>query len=229
MGKPLLRAASPSPPLPCASREGQKCPYLRRTARTSRHVGVAFASAALVFGAAGNALACSIKDFSAVAECDGDKGVIRVTDVDPWASRPTSPSSWRTTAPTCGRSAAGRSRATAEGVTVTFEEDWEPNAEYRVHVTAGELRRRRHQAEPDRPRRGLQDGGGHPAGRLEDPGEARGPDDATTGRRRPRPGRPPTPSASEGSPARGSNDNNAPSPAAGLQPRRDRCQTPTPA
>ena len=54
-----------------------------RIARAARCLGVASASAALVFGVAGNAMACTIKDFSAVAECDGGQGVIRVTDVDP--------------------------------------------------------------------------------------------------------------------------------------------------
>lgn len=90
-----------------------------------------------MFGAAGNAMACSIKDFSAVAECDGDKGVIRVTDVDPLGVKAEITVYLENNGADL-RQVGSRTieNATADGVTVTFEEDWEPNAEYRVHVTA---------------------------------------------------------------------------------------------
>ncbi|WP_338895847.1 LAETG motif-containing sortase-dependent surface protein [Streptomyces sp. TG1A-60] len=108
-----------------------------RIARTSRCIGVAVASAALVFGAAGNAMASSIKDFSAVAECDGDKGVIRVTDVDPLGIKAEITVYLENNGADL-RKVGSRTieNSTAEGVTITFEEDWEPNAEYRIHVTA---------------------------------------------------------------------------------------------
>jgi hypothetical protein len=108
-----------------------------RTARTSRYVGVAFASAALVFGAAGNAMACSIKDFSAVAECDGGKGVIRVTDVDPLGVEAKITVYLENNGADLRQVGSKTIKdATADGVTITFEENWEPKAEYRVHVTA---------------------------------------------------------------------------------------------
>ncbi|MFF9034727.1 LAETG motif-containing sortase-dependent surface protein [Streptomyces sp. NPDC014892] len=108
-----------------------------RSARTSRSIGVAFASVALVLGVAGNAMACSIKDFSAVAECDGDKGVIRVTDVDPLGVKAEITVYLENNGADL-RMVGSRTikDSTAKGVTVTFDEDWEPNAEYRIHVEA---------------------------------------------------------------------------------------------
>lgn len=90
-----------------------------------------------MFGAAGNAMACSIKDFSAVAECDGDKGVIRVTDVDPLGVKAEITVYLENNGADL-RMVGSKTieNSTAEGVTVTFEENWEPNAEYRIHVTA---------------------------------------------------------------------------------------------
>jgi hypothetical protein len=102
-----------------------------------RPLGVVVASAALVLGVAGNAMACSIKDFSAVAACDGDKGVIRVTDVDPLGV--TAEVSVYLENNGADLRLVGKKtieNATAEGVTITFEEDWKPNAEYRIHITA---------------------------------------------------------------------------------------------
>ncbi|MGW0706950.1 LAETG motif-containing sortase-dependent surface protein [Streptomyces sp. NPDC002643] len=110
-----------------------------RITRTARGLGIATASAALVLGVAGNAMACSIKDFSAVAECDGDKGVIRVTDVDPLGVT-AQVSVYLENNGADLRMVGEQSieNSTAEGVTITFEEDWEPNAEYRIHITAEE-------------------------------------------------------------------------------------------
>ncbi|MFF7392686.1 LAETG motif-containing sortase-dependent surface protein [Streptomyces scabiei] len=108
-----------------------------RSARTSRSIGVAFAAAALVLGVAGNAMACTIKDFSAVAECEGDTGVIRVTDVDPLGVK-AEISVYLENNGADLRMVGSRTivDSTAKGVTVTFDEDWEPNAEYRIHVEA---------------------------------------------------------------------------------------------
>ncbi len=90
-----------------------------------------------MLGVAGSAVACSITDFSAVAECDDDKGVIRVTDVDPLGIKA------EVTVYLENNGADLRmvgsqtiKKSTAEGVTITFDEDWEPNAEYRVHIKA---------------------------------------------------------------------------------------------
>ncbi|WCN03519.1 LAETG motif-containing sortase-dependent surface protein [Streptomyces sp. M92] len=111
---------------------------IRSTAsrRGVRALGVASASVALAIGAAGNALACDISEFSATAECEGGKGVITVTDVDP-AGIPATVSVYLQNngadAKKVGEQVVKGSR---EGTTITFTEDWKPNAEYRVHVKA---------------------------------------------------------------------------------------------
>ncbi|MEU6810663.1 LAETG motif-containing sortase-dependent surface protein [Streptomyces sp. NPDC046831] len=108
----------------------------RRTARTTRVLGVASASAALAIGVAGNALACSIKDFSAEAKCDGNKGVIVVTDVDP-AGTPAEVTVFLENNGADAKQVGKQTVAgTREGATATFVEDWQPNAVYRVHVKA---------------------------------------------------------------------------------------------
>ncbi|KND42290.1 LAETG motif-containing sortase-dependent surface protein, partial [Streptomyces stelliscabiei] len=193
-----------------------------RTARTSRYVGVAVASAALVFGAAGNAMACSIKDFSAVAACDGDKGVIRVTDVDPLGVEAEVTVYLENNGADL-RQVGSRTitDSTADGVTITFEEDWEPKAEYRVHITAenyvdddikpnliapskacGTKADTPPAASkgPEKPSDGKGQGNG------KGKGNGKGEDEPSETRTSP------TPSASEGTTPVGSNDNNAPSP-----------------
>lgn len=82
-------------------------------------------------------MASSISDFSAVAECDGDKGVIRVTDVDPLGVKAEVTVYLENNGADL-RMVGSRTikNSTAEGVTITFDEDWEPNAEYRVHIKA---------------------------------------------------------------------------------------------
>ncbi|MEH0519115.1 LAETG motif-containing sortase-dependent surface protein [Streptomyces stelliscabiei] len=195
-----------------------------RTARTSRYVGVAVASAALVFGAAGNAMACSIKDFSAVAACDGDKGVIRVTDVDPLGVEAEVTVYLENNGADL-RQVGSRTitDSTADGVTITFEEDWEPKAEYRVHITAenyvdddikpnliAPAKACGTKADtppaaskgPEKP----SDGKGQGNGKDKDKGNGKGEDEPSETRTSP------TPSASEGTTPVGSNDNNAPSP-----------------
>ncbi|SOD69610.1 hypothetical protein SAMN06272781_2277 [Streptomyces sp. 1222.2] len=199
-----------------------------RTARTSRYVGVAVASAALVFGAAGNAMACSIKDFSAVAACDGDKGVIRVTDVDPLGVEAEVTVYLENNGADL-RQVGSRTitDSTADGVTITFEEDWEPKAEYRVHITAenyvdddikpnliAPAKACGTKADtppaaskgPEKPSDGKGQGNGKDKGKGEGEGEGEGEDEPSETRTSP------TPSASEGTTPVGSNDNNAPSP-----------------
>jgi predicted amino acid-binding ACT domain protein len=90
-----------------------------------------------VFGFAGNAMACTIKDFSAVAECDGDQGVIRVTDVDPLGV-PAEVTVYLENNGADLRKVGTQviEDSTADGVTVTFDEKWKPKAEYRIHIAA---------------------------------------------------------------------------------------------
>ncbi|CAL9574517.1 LAETG motif-containing sortase-dependent surface protein [Streptomyces sp. enrichment culture] len=109
----------------------------RRTARRSaRALGAAAASAALVLGATGDALACDISEFSAAAVCDGDKGVITVTDKDP-AGIPAKVSVYLENNGADERLVGTQEvKGSREGTTITFAEDWRPNAEYRIHVLA---------------------------------------------------------------------------------------------
>ncbi|TLS41645.1 LPXTG cell wall anchor domain-containing protein [Streptomyces montanus] len=109
----------------------------RRTPRTVRVLGVAAASAALALGAAGNALACDISEFSALAKCDGDKGVISVTDKDP-TGVPATVTVYLESDGAEGKLIGSQEvKGSREGVTIDFTEDWQPNATYRIHVKAG--------------------------------------------------------------------------------------------
>ncbi|MGW2745624.1 LAETG motif-containing sortase-dependent surface protein [Streptomyces sp. NPDC001450] len=108
------------------------------TRRSVRILGVASASAALALGVAGQALACNISEFSAEAQCDGNKGVIVVTDKDA--------SGTPATITVFSKNAAGVEKQVGEpqdikgsatGTTVSFQEKWKPNATYRIHVKAG--------------------------------------------------------------------------------------------
>ncbi|MFF7884266.1 LAETG motif-containing sortase-dependent surface protein [Streptomyces sp. NPDC007896] len=109
----------------------------RRTARSVRILGVASATAALALGAAGNALACNISEFSAEAKCDGTKGVIAVTDVD-YSGTPAVVSVFlENNGADVQKVGQQEVKGSREGVTITFAEDWKPNATYRVHVKAG--------------------------------------------------------------------------------------------
>jgi len=103
----------------------------RTVARSVRALGVVSASAALAIGVAGNAAACNISEFTAEAKCDGDKGIITVTDKDP-AGVPATITVFLQDKQVGQQVVKG----TREGTTITFEEDWKPNAEYRVHVEA---------------------------------------------------------------------------------------------
>ncbi|MER5197035.1 LAETG motif-containing sortase-dependent surface protein [Streptomyces sp. NPDC002755] len=111
----------------------------RTAARSVRMLGVTAASAALALSAAGTALACDISEFSATAACDGAKGVITVTDKDPTGV----PAEITVFLENNGGDLrqvgkAQTVKGSALGVSVSFAEDWEPNAEYRIHVKAAE-------------------------------------------------------------------------------------------
>ncbi|MET9502291.1 LAETG motif-containing sortase-dependent surface protein [Streptomyces sp. NPDC006622] len=103
--------------------------------------GLAGASAALVLGTSGSALATdpvSIGQFSAAASCDGSKGVITVTDTDATATPAVVTVFLQNNNADLRR--IGRPtpvKGSAEGDTAVFAEQWEPNAEYRVHIKAG--------------------------------------------------------------------------------------------
>ncbi|MFD5443159.1 LAETG motif-containing sortase-dependent surface protein [Streptomyces tendae] len=108
---------------------------ISRTAsrRSVRALGVVAASAALALSASGNALACNISEFSAEAKCDGDNGVITVTDVDP-AGIPATVTVYLKD----GDKQVGQQtvKGSKDGTTVTFPVDWQPNTTYRIHVKA---------------------------------------------------------------------------------------------
>ncbi|MFI7412339.1 LAETG motif-containing sortase-dependent surface protein [Streptomyces sp. NPDC049627] len=101
-----------------------------------RALGVASASAALALGLAGNALACNISEFSAEAKCDGDKGVITVTDVDPSGVPATVTVFLQNNGADLKKVGEQVVKGSREGVTITFDENWKPDAEYRVHIKA---------------------------------------------------------------------------------------------
>ncbi|MET8166806.1 LAETG motif-containing sortase-dependent surface protein [Streptomyces sp. NPDC005329] len=109
----------------------------RTAARSVRMLGVTAASAALALSAAGTALACDISEFSASAACDGAKGVITVTDKDPTGV----PAEITVFLENNGADlrqvgAAQTVEGSVKGVTISFAEDWEPGAIYRIHVKA---------------------------------------------------------------------------------------------
>ncbi|MEV7074647.1 LAETG motif-containing sortase-dependent surface protein [Streptomyces sp. NPDC093990] len=111
-------------------------PISRRTSRAARFLGVAAASTAIVLSASSNALACNIKEFSAEAKCDGEKGVITVTDVDRAGVEATVSVYLQNNGADAKKVGEQKVKGSKEGTTITFAEDWAPNAEYRIHVEA---------------------------------------------------------------------------------------------
>ncbi|MET9456992.1 LPXTG cell wall anchor domain-containing protein [Streptomyces canus] len=111
-------------------------PISRRTARVSRFLGVAAASTAIVLGASGNALACNINEFSAEAKCDGTQGVITVTDVDKTGVEATVSVYLQSNGADAKKVGEQTVKGSKEGTTITFKEDWAPNAVYRIRVEA---------------------------------------------------------------------------------------------
>jgi LPXTG-motif cell wall-anchored protein len=170
-------------------------------------LGVAAASSALALSAAGSALACNISEFSAEAKCVGDKGVITVTDVDA-SGTPATVSLFLNSGG--GETKVGEQtiKGSRQGETITFNEDWKPNAQYRVHVKV------------DSGRIHIDDDiKGSP---LTTPSEGCSKDESTppasptpTKSTPPEETATPTPSASESSSAPAGAASNAPSPAAG--------------
>lgn len=108
----------------------------RTVARSVRILGVATASSALALSAAGGALASGIDEFSAEAKCDGAKGVITVTDVDPKGTPATVSVFLENNGADVKKVGEQKVKGSGDG-TVTFAEAWEPNAIYRVHVVVG--------------------------------------------------------------------------------------------
>ncbi|MEW2049929.1 LAETG motif-containing sortase-dependent surface protein [Streptomyces sp. NPDC005476] len=109
----------------------------RTAARSVRMLGVTAASAALALSAAGTALACDISEFSAAAACDGTKGVITVTDKDPTGVPAVITVFLENNGADLRQVGAEQTvEGSKKGVTVSFAEDWEPNAVYRVHIVA---------------------------------------------------------------------------------------------
>jgi LPXTG-motif cell wall-anchored protein len=183
-------------------------PISRRTARVSRFLGVAAASTAIVLGASGNALACNINEFSAEAKCDGTQGVITVTDVDKSGVEATVSVYLQSNGADAKKVGEQTVKGSKEGTTITFEEDWAPNAEYRVHVEAQPYIK-----------------GADIKPNLTTPATACKTEDTPTPTPTPTPSdsastpaeesATPTPSASEGTTAPATVESNAPSPAAG--------------
>ncbi|MGW2461707.1 LPXTG cell wall anchor domain-containing protein [Streptomyces argyrophyllae] len=112
---------------------------LRGVRRSAHVLGVASGSAALVLGLAGSALACNIKDFSAEAKCDGDKGVIVVTDTDASAKDATVSVFLKGVGGVETKVGEQPVTGSKEGARITFSEDWKPSATYRIHVKAGNI------------------------------------------------------------------------------------------
>ncbi|MER5374521.1 LAETG motif-containing sortase-dependent surface protein [Streptomyces sp. NPDC002553] len=112
-------------------------PSRRTAARSVRMLGVTAASAAFVLGASGSALAGDIADFSASAACDGAKGVITVTDKDKTATPAVVTVFLQNNNADLRQVGVAQTViGSAKGATVTFAEEWEPGAVYRVHITA---------------------------------------------------------------------------------------------
>ncbi|MFC4507382.1 MULTISPECIES: LAETG motif-containing sortase-dependent surface protein [Streptomyces] len=108
----------------------------RTAARPVRVLGVIAASAALAFSASGTALACEIGDFSAAAACDGAKGVITVKDTDVTGVPAVISVFLENNGADLRKVGEETVEGTKDGAVVTFSEDWEPNAVYRIHITA---------------------------------------------------------------------------------------------
>lgn len=111
----------------------------RSAGRSLRILGVASASAALTLGLSSTALACNIREFSAEAQCDGHKGVIVVTDKDASGTPATITVFLENNGADLKQVGKPQDvKGSAEGTTVTFAENWKPDATYRIRVKAGD-------------------------------------------------------------------------------------------
>ncbi|MFF5855040.1 LAETG motif-containing sortase-dependent surface protein [Streptomyces sp. NPDC012751] len=187
----------------------------RRSVRRSAAVlGLASGSAALVLGLAGSALACDIKDFSAEAKCDGDHGVIVVTDTDASAEDATVTIFLKGAGGVETRVGEQPVTGSKAGTSITFTEDWKPNATYRVHVKAGQAVDEDVRPDLVTPATACATGSPTPTPTATAPSSSASPvPSASTSA----PAEPvtPVPSASASSPAPAGGADNAPSPAAG--------------
>ncbi|MFG3048076.1 LAETG motif-containing sortase-dependent surface protein [Streptomyces sp. NPDC048241] len=107
----------------------------RRNARRSvRILGLASASAALVLGVSGQALACNIGEFKAEAVCKGEKGQIKVTDRD-FSGQPATVTVYLENHGADEKKIGEQQvKGSKEGTVIAFDEDWAPGAVYRVSV-----------------------------------------------------------------------------------------------
>jgi LPXTG-motif cell wall-anchored protein len=180
--------------------------------RSVRILGVASASAALALGFAGNALACSIGEFSAEATCDGSSGVITVTDKDAGGTEATITVFLENNGADAKQIGDAQTvKGSKDGVTVSFAEDWQPNATYRVHVEAANGLNKNispNLTTPSKACAAEESPTPTPTPTEASPSPS---DTATT----PAESDTPTPSASESSTAPATTTDNAPSPAAG--------------
>lgn len=178
--------------------------------RSVRILGVASASAALALGFAGNALACSIGEFSAEATCDGSSGVITVTDKDAGGTEATITVFLENNGADAKQIGDAQTvKGSKDGVTVSFAEDWQPNATYRVHVEAANGLNKNISPNLTTPSKACAaEESPTPTPTEASPSPS---DTATT----PAESDTPTPSASESSTAPATTTDNAPSPAAG--------------
>ncbi|MEV6050705.1 LAETG motif-containing sortase-dependent surface protein [Streptomyces sp. NPDC052107] len=111
----------------------------RGVRRSVRILGVASASTAVVLGLSSSALACNIRDFKAEAKCDGDKGVIVVTDTDRSGTPATVTVFLKDSGGVETQVGKQEVKGSAEGTPVSFPEDWKPSATYRVHIKAANI------------------------------------------------------------------------------------------
>lgn len=102
-----------------------------------RALGVASASAAVVLGVSSTAFACSIQDFKAEAKCNGDKGVIVVTDIDASGTPATITVFRENNGGVEKQIGEQQIKGSAEGTEITFPEKWKALTTYRIHVKAG--------------------------------------------------------------------------------------------
>ena len=174
-----------------------------------RILGVASASTAVVLGLSSSALACNIRDFKAEAKCDGDKGVIVVTDTDRSGTPATVTVFLKDSGGVETQVGKQEVKGSAEGTPVSFPEDWKPSATYRVHIKAANIVDEDIQPDLVTPSTACKTDSPTPT-----------PPASSTPKPSPSKSAPaesasPTPSASESSSAPAGTSSNAPSPAAG--------------
>ncbi|WP_433452886.1 LAETG motif-containing sortase-dependent surface protein [Streptomyces sp. CA-142005] len=181
----------------------------RGVRRSVRILGVASASTAVVLGLSSSALACNIRDFKAEAKCDGEKGVIVVTDTDRSGTPATVTVFLKDSGGVETQVGKQEVKGSAEGTPVSFPEDWKPSATYRVHIKAANIVDEDIQPDLVTPSTACKTDSPTPT-----------PPASSTPKPSPSKSAPaesasPTPSASESSSAPAGTSSNAPSPAAG--------------